>query len=79
MNYLLEDFLKETKEKLLFSIMAYEKYKNNFLLTKEKLQTLEFQYTEVRPLVIKIFTKDEFDVYVKELKPLLLDLVNDLK
>jgi len=74
-----QDFLKETKEKFLFSIMAYEKYKNNFFLTKEKLQTLEFQYTEVRPLVIKIFTKDEFDVYVKELKPLLLDLVNDLK
>src|SRR3989339_67386 len=69
-----QDFLKETKEKLMYSINSYEKYKDNLILTREKLQTLEFQYSEVRPLVIKPFNKEEFDNYVKELKPLLIEM-----
>jgi len=73
-----QDFLKETKEKLLFSITAYSKYKDNLLLTKEKLQTLKFQYSEVRLLVIKPFNKDDFDKYVNELKPLLIDLAEEI-
>jgi predicted nucleotidyltransferase component of viral defense system len=74
-----QDFLKETKEKLMYSINSYEKYKENLVLTREKLQNLEFQYGEVRPLVIKTFNKDDFDNYVKELKPLLIELAEDIK
>jgi hypothetical protein len=70
--------LKETKEKLLFSIIAYGKYKGNLILTKEKLQTLEFQYNEVRPLAIKPFNKEDFENYVKELKPLLIELAENI-
>lgn len=73
-----QDLLKETKEKLLFSITAYDKYKNNLLLSRDKLQTLEFQYSEVRLLVIKPFNKEDFDNYVKELKPLLIELAGDI-
>jgi len=73
-----QDLLKETKEKLLCSINAYDKYKNNLLLSKDKLQTLEFQYDEVRPLVIKPFNKEDFDAYIEELKLLLIDLVKDI-
>ena len=73
-----QDLLKETKEKLLFSINMYEKYKDNFLLTRDKLQTLDFQYSEVSPLVIKPLNKNSFDKYVAELKPLLLNLVDEV-
>jgi len=34
-----QDFLKETKEKLMYSINNYEKYKDNFILARDKLQT----------------------------------------
>src|SRR3989339_396469 len=64
----------DLKEILMYSINSYEKYKDNLILTREKLQTLEFQYSEVRPLVIKPFNKEEFDNYVKELKPLLIEM-----
>jgi len=74
-----QDFLKETKEKLLYSINIYEKYKDNLILTSDKLQTLEFQYNEVRPLVIKSFNKENFDNYVKELMPLLIDMAEEIK
>ena len=73
-----QDLLKETKEKLLFAITAYEKYKDNLILTREKLQTLDFQYNEVRPLVITYFKKEDFDAYVKELKPLLIELSGNI-
>ena len=73
-----QDFLKETKEKLLYSIHNYEKYKDNLILTRDKLQTLEFQYNEVRPLVIKPFNKEDFDKYVKELKPLLIEMAEEI-
>src|SRR3989339_740423 len=56
-----QNFLKETKEKLMYSINSYEKYKDNFILARDKLQTLEFQYSEVRLLVIKPFNKEDFD------------------
>ena len=73
-----QDLLKETKEKLLFSINSYEKYKDNLILTKDKLQSLEFQYSEVRPFVIKPFNKEDFDAYVRELKPLLIEMAEDI-
>ena len=70
--------MKETKEKLLYSINSYEKYKDNLILARDKLQTLEFQYGEVRPLVIKSFNKEDFDNYVKELKPLLIEMAEEI-
>jgi len=73
-----QDILKETKEKLLFAINNYEKYKNNLILAKDKLQTLEFRYNEVRFLVIKPFNKENFDAYIKELKPLLIELTEGI-
>lgn len=73
-----QDLLKETKEKLFFSITTYDKYKDNLLLTKDKLQALEFQYNEVSPLAIKPFNKDDFDKYAKELKQLLLGLTKEM-
>ncbi len=74
-----KDLLGETKEKLLYSINAYEKYKNNLILARDKLQNLEFKYNEVRPLVITHFHKEELDNYVKELKPLLIEMAEEIK
>ncbi|PIN81349.1 hypothetical protein COV11_02150 [Candidatus Woesearchaeota archaeon CG10_big_fil_rev_8_21_14_0_10_30_7] len=74
-----QDLLKETKEKLLFSIITYDKYKSNLILTKEKLQTLEFQYNEVYPLAIRSFNKEDFENYVKKLKPLLIEMAEEIK
>ncbi len=73
-----QDLLKETKEKLLYSINSYEKYKDNLILARDKLQTLEFQYSEIRPLVIRPFNKDDFDKYIKELKPLLIEMAEKI-
>ncbi len=73
-----QDLLKETKEKLLFSITAYGKYKDNLLLSREKLQTVEFQYKEVNLLVIKPFDEEKFNRYVNELRPLLFELTKEL-
>jgi predicted nucleotidyltransferase component of viral defense system len=73
-----QDLLKEAKEKLLFSIVAYEKYKDNLLVTKDKLQTMDFNYNEVRQLVIKPFNKEDFDDFIIRLKPLLINLAEDL-
>ncbi|MEK6889382.1 MAG: nucleotidyl transferase AbiEii/AbiGii toxin family protein [Nanoarchaeota archaeon] len=73
-----QDFLKETKEKLGYSINSYEKYKDNLILARDKLQTLEFQYNEVSALVIEPFNKEDFDTYVKELKPLLIKLASEI-
>ena len=58
----------------MFAIKNYEKYKDNLVLTKDKLQDLDFQYSEVRSLVIRPFNKEDFDKYVKELKPRLIEL-----
>jgi len=73
-----QDLLNEITEKILFSINNYEKYRENLILTKDKLQNLEFQYDEVRPLVIKHFNKENFDVYVRDLKHLLIELVEKI-
>ena len=73
-----QDFLKETKEKLLYAIENYAKYKDNLILTRDKLQTLEFHYDEVRSLVIKPFNRGDFDIFVKELQPLLMGLAKDM-
>ncbi len=73
-----QDILKETKEKILFSVNNYDKYKDNLMLTKDKLQTLEFQYNEVSPLVVTQFDKEDFDNYVKELKPFLIEIVKEI-
>ncbi len=69
-----QDFPKETKEKLLHSINNYNKYRNNLILTRENLQKLEFNYDEIIFLVIKPFNKEDFDIFVKELKPFLIEL-----
>ncbi|MEK6974533.1 MAG: nucleotidyl transferase AbiEii/AbiGii toxin family protein [Nanoarchaeota archaeon] len=74
-----QELLKETKEKLLFSITAYEKYKDNLLLTKGKLQNLDFNYSEISLLVIRPFDKNSFDKYFSEIKPLLIELANEVK
>ncbi|MBI2631705.1 nucleotidyl transferase AbiEii/AbiGii toxin family protein [Candidatus Pacearchaeota archaeon] len=63
-----QDFPKEIREKISFSINNYKKYRNNLELTKDKLQILEFKYREVQPLVIMSFKKKDFVDYVKELK-----------
>ena len=73
-----QSLFNEAREKLLFSINNYEKYKENLVLTKDKLQSLEFQYNEVRHLVIKPFKKEEFDAYVEELKPMLIELAKNM-
>jgi len=73
-----QNFLKETKEKLMYSIHSYEKYKDNLILARDKLQTLNFNYNEVCPLVIKPFNKDDFDKYVQELKPLLIEIAEEI-
>ena len=73
-----QDLLNEITEKILFSINNYEKYRKNLILTKDKLQTLEFRYSEVRPLVIKHFNKENFDVYVRDLKRLLIELTEKI-
>ena len=74
-----KDLLKETKDKLSFVITTYTKYKDNLLLTKNKLKNLEFQYSEVRSLVIKPFKKEDFDDFIKELKPLLITLAEEVQ
>lgn len=74
-----QDFLAEIKEKLLYSINSYKKYKDNFILAGDKLQTLEFQYKEVSHLVIKPFKKEDFDAYIKELKLFLIEVAEDVK
>lgn len=76
-NINLRDFLKEIKEKLLFSINMYGKYRDN-ILSINKIQKLEFNYEEVRDLVIKPFEKKDFEDYVRELKPLLIELAMDV-
>jgi len=68
------DLFNEIKEKLLFSINSYEKYRDNLEIAKNKLESLEFKYEEVRPLVIIHFKKEDFDSFIKELKPLLIEL-----
>ena len=73
-----QDFINEITEKILFSINNYEKYRKNLILTKDKLQTLEFRYSEVRPLVIKHFNKENFDAYVLDLKRLLIELTEKI-
>ena len=73
-----QDLLNEITEKILFSINNYEKYRKNLILTKDKLQTLEFRYSEVRPLVIKHFNKENFDAYVLDLKRLLIELAEKI-
>jgi len=73
-----QDFINEITEKILFSINNYEKYRKNLILTKDKLQTLEFRYSEVRPLVIKHFNKENFDAYVLDLKRLLIELAEKI-
>ena len=73
-----QDLLNKITEKILFSINNYEKYRKNLILTKDKLQTLEFRYSEVRPLVIKHFNKENFDAYVLDLKRLLIELAEKI-
>jgi len=62
-----QDLLNETKEKLLFSINNYEKYNDNLVITKDKLNILDFQYNEVRHLVITSFNKEILILMLKSL------------
>ena len=73
-----QDLLKETKDKISFAIVTYNKYKGNLFLTKSKLKNLQFQYSEASLLVIKPFKKEDFDNFVKELKTFLIMLTEEI-
>jgi predicted nucleotidyltransferase component of viral defense system len=73
-----QELFEQAKEKIVFAITAYEKYKENFLLTKKSLESLKFDYNEVRQLVISKFSREEFDDYIKELKPFVISLSNSI-
>lgn len=73
-----EDLIKEAKDKISFAIKYYEKYKENFILTKEKINKVNFSYDEVRHLVIKDFKKEEFESFIVQLIQLLQKILGDL-
>ncbi len=73
-----EDLIKEAKDKISFAMKYYEKYKENFILTKEKIDKVDFSYNEVRHLVIKEFKKEEFERFIVQLLPLLQKIISDL-
>lgn len=73
-----EDLIKEAKDKISFAIKYYEKYKENFILTKEKIDKVDFSYNEVRHLVIKEFKKEEYNKFIVQLLLLLQKIISDL-
>ena len=73
-----EEVLKETVEKTLFAMNSYEKYKDNFVLNKEKIKTTDFSYNEVKHLVIKSIKKEDFEKFIENLKPILDKIIDTL-
>ena len=73
-----EDLIKEAKDKISFAMKYYEKYRENFILTKEKIDEVDFSYNEVKHLVIKDFKKEEFESFIVRLIPLLQKILSDL-
>lgn len=74
-----EDFLKEINEKITFAIENYEKYKDNFIFAKEKLDDTPFSHEEIRHLVIKDFKKEDFEDFVKKLRTFLQKVILSIK
>ncbi|MCX6750645.1 MAG: nucleotidyl transferase AbiEii/AbiGii toxin family protein, partial [Candidatus Pacearchaeota archaeon] len=73
-----EELIKEAKEKIEFAMKYYEKYKENFISTKEKIDKISFHYDEVRHLVIKDFKREEFEGFIKNLFPLLYKILKEI-
>lgn len=73
-----EDFIKEAKEKIIFAIKNYNKYKENLILIKEKLEKVNFSYGEVKHMMIQDFEKKDFEDFTIKLKLILQKLIDEL-
>ncbi len=74
-----DELVKEAKDKISFACKSYEKYRENFMLAKQKLDKVDFTYNEVRYLVIKDIKKGEFESFIVQLIPLLQNIMGDIK
>lgn len=66
-----ESLIKESKEKLMFAINKYKKYKENFILIKRKTQDFEISYDKVKEIVIEEIKKEDFNKFILNLKDVL--------
>jgi len=73
-----EDFLKEAKEKIIFAIRNYDKYRENLILAEEKLAKVNFSYEEVRHMIIRDFKRKSFENFVIELRLLLQQILKEI-
>lgn len=73
-----EELIDEIVEKIFFAVKMYEKYKNNFISAKEKLKEINFDYNEVKHLVLKDIKKEDYEEFVERLTIVLEDVVNKL-
>jgi len=73
-----EDLTKEVKDKIVFAIKNYEKYRDNLILNNEKVKNLGFSYDEVKHLVIKEFKKEDFEDFTTKLKSFLQEIIEEV-
>jgi len=74
-----EDFIKEAKEKIIFAIQNYNKYKENLILIQEELAKVNFSYNKVKHMIIKDFKRKSFEDFGIKLKLLLLQILKEIK
>src|SRR3990167_1785590 len=74
-----ESLIKEAQEKIFYATKNYEKYKKNFILSKENIEQVDFPYSEVKHLVVEYFNEKDFDNFIAELITLLKIIIKELK
>lgn len=73
-----ECLIKESKEKMIFAMDKYKKYKEDFALIKKKIQDFKVSYNEIKELVIEKVEEEDFDKFVLNLKDTLHKLTSGL-
>lgn len=74
-----ESVIKEAKEKIIYAIDNYEKYKQNFILSKDRINKVDFSYSEVKNLVIRDFKENDFNNFITDLILILQRILKELK
>lgn len=70
--------IKASKEKLAFAINSYAKYRENFILMKERIRDFGVSYNEIKEFGIKKIEKKKLDEFILNLRLVLGKLAEEL-
>lgn len=75
----IEDLLNETADKIFFAINKYEKFKENFVISKKEIENFQFSYNDAKSLIIREISEGDFTKFVQYFSDVIRKLLEKLE